>query len=544
MAYQQKNSRNPANLLTWSILRRPWIRPGTRFDLPRHPYLAAIYLETARSLTINKAGQMGVSEYGISYVTHACDVRQATSLYIFPTDKNVSDFSSARFGPAIEASDYLSRIVVEGGQAGGKRGADRITLKRVRDRFLYFRGAKVSPEGNAPQLKSIDADVIVLDELDEMDSRALDIARKRLGHSQIAEERLISTPTYHGLGIHAEWLETDQRLWHVQCAACREWQPLTLANVVIEFDQLDRPVAWHGGPDDAWCACRKCGQRLNRLGAGRWVATYPDRDRVGYHLSRLFSHYANLRDILKNLQTTDETKRKETYNQDLGEPYTPKGSKITDTVLDECRREYGHAPVAGRVLVMGVDVGKVLHGVIRTMPDAEGGTIQCWAGEIDTWAELGRIMRQFGVAYLVIDALPETTKAREFQAGWRKGVVWLAYYTSQGATKWTDSSAWDVASGVVNLDRTRTLDEMFSGFYDGLSTLPGDIRRIKDYYSHLKAPIRSLESGAGGQLVARYVEETADHFAHAENYCRVAMSAAQANASSGTTRSRSVKVTI
>ena len=47
----------------------------------------------------------------------------------------VSDFAAARLGPAIEASPYLQALITPaGGQ--GKRGADRIQLKRVGDRFL------------------------------------------------------------------------------------------------------------------------------------------------------------------------------------------------------------------------------------------------------------------------------------------------------------------------------------------------------------------------------------------------------------------------
>jgi len=215
-------------LLTWTIVRRARLKPGVSFDLVRHPYLVALYGERAREVVVYKAGQMGASEYAISYALHAADERAATVLYVFPTDTHVSDFSAARIGPAIEASAYLDSIVVEGGAAGGRRGADRVTLKRVRDRFVYLRGAKVSRDGKAAQLKAVDADVLVLDEVDEMDSRAPTIAEKRLGHSEIGETRWVSTPSYPGVGIHAKWQESDQREWMVRCEHCGEWQPLTI----------------------------------------------------------------------------------------------------------------------------------------------------------------------------------------------------------------------------------------------------------------------------------------------------------------------------
>ncbi|MGD9099371.1 MAG: phage terminase large subunit family protein [Anaerolineae bacterium] len=513
------------DLLTWTMLHRRLLAPDKRFDLARHPYLVDVYDETAKELVLYKGGQIGVSEYLVSYALHAADLRRATVLYVFPTDTHVSDFSSARIGPAIEASAYLDGIVVEGGAAGGKRGADRVTLKRVRDRFVYMRGGQVNPKGQAPQLKAVDADVLILDEVDEMDPRAPTIARKRLGHSVIAEERWASTPTYPGHGIHVPWQDSDQREWNVRCDACGEWQPLTIDQVVVEWDPLGRPVAWNGQDEGrAWVACRKCGVELDRAGVGQWVAAYPGRDVVGYHLTKLIAPVVDLLAVVKALDTTDETARKEAYNQDLAEPYTPRGGRLTDETLDDCRRDYAHGPVFGEKAVMGVDVGKVLHAVVRGAADGETGERpQRWAGEVEGFEALGLLARRFDAGRVVIDALPETRKAREFQASCAPGLVWLAYYTTQRVgSKRAQPVQWDADQGVVNLDRTRTLDATLAQFYDGVNTLPAHARDVRDYYDHLKAPVRALEDGPGGQKIARYVSGGDDHYAHAENYCYAA----------------------
>jgi len=473
-------------------------------------------------MVIKKASQIGASEYLISYALHAADERRATALYVFPTDTHVSDFSSARLGPAIEASSYLAEIVVEGRAIGGKRGADRVTLKRVRDRFVYLRGARVEADGSAPQLKAIDADVLILDEVDEMDPRAPEIAVKRLGHSSIGEERWASTPTYPGMSIDRAWQESDQREWMVRCEHCGEWQALTIHQVVEEWDALQRPVAWHGMPDGAWPACARCGGQVDRLAPGRWVAAWPERQTVGYHPTRMASAQADLLEIVRRLQSTDETRRKETLNQDLGEAYVPRGGQITAEILDQCRREYAHGPQPGPT-VMGLDVGRTLHGVVRSGPDERGETRQCWAGEMDNWEEARWQMKRLHVRRCIVDALPETTKARELQATFGQGVVWLAYYVTQRTgTKAREPAQWDEVNGVVNLDRTRTMDQMLGRFYDQTSTLPAHAREIREYYAQMMAPVRVLEDGPGGERVARYVESGPDHLAHAENYCMVA----------------------
>jgi hypothetical protein len=497
--------------------------PGRRFDIEKHAYLRDLYNCIAQTVVVYKAGQMGASEYGISYALHAADVRNATPLYVFPTDKHVSDFSAARIGPAVEASEYLQQIVVSGDAGGGVKGADRVTLKRVGDRFLYLRGARVDPDGTAAQLKAIDADVLILDELDEMDPRAPSIAEKRLGHSVIAEKRIISTPRYGGHGIHAEWMRSDQREWAVRCGSCGERQPMTIHQVVQEWDALGRPIRWHGDDEGrAWAACRKCGKELDRLGPGQWVAANPESAIVGFHLTKLFSPARAMLDVVQALQTVDETKRREANNQDLGEPYTPKGGGLTDEVLDTCKREYAHGAAKGETTSLGCDVGKVLHVVIRGPAQEETGERpQRFAGTAD-WDGLGRLIKEYHVEVAVMDALPETTKARELQAEFQK-VVFLAYYTVQKVgSKKPEAAETDYGEGTVTIDRTRTMDETFAAFVSQVNTLPADIDNVRDYRAQLKAPIRVLEEGPGGQQVARYVESGPDHFAHAENYCWIA----------------------
>jgi len=519
------------------------IDPKTKFDIPNHLYLIEIYQQTAQEVYIKKAGQVCVSEYLVSYTFNVCDERDMNVLYLMPTDSDVSDFSQSRFGPALEASPYLDSIVVPATGHGNKRGSDKVSLKRIKNSFIFLRGGNVARSGTktigAHRLKSIPVDALILDEVDEIPSAAIDLARERLGHSEIAEVRAASTPTYPEHGIDILWHDTDQREWLVPCQACNHWQQMTINHIVTDWDDLGRPVAWHHDDDGPYPACEKCGNKLNRMALGQWVQRYPGREIIGYHPTKLFSYIADMGNIIKKLQTTDESKRQECHNQDLGETYVPKGGQMTPDVLDDCRREYAHGPIVNNATFLGADIGNVLHAVIRGKRHPETGEWpQCWAGEVESFEELGRLMKRFNVERAVLDANPETHKAREFQAHFPRGVVWLAYYLDN--SKYEDSIIFNEVETVVNMDRTRSLDEMYSRFYDFKNTLPANARDYKDYYNQLCAPVRILVEvkGGKGKVVARYIEASADHLAHAENYCMAAMLAPESPRSTG--RSRSV----
>lgn len=515
-------------LLDWMIEYRTMLSANQRFDLRSHRFLEEIYQSQAKSMVLYKSGQVGISEYLVSYALHACDQRAANVFYLFPTDTHVSDFSAQRIGGAIEedVSPYLANIVVDGGSKSGKRGTDKVTQKRIRDSWLYLRGGKVSKDGKAAQLKSVPADVLIVDEVDELDKRAIFLAEKRLGHSDIAENRSASTPSYPGHGIHAMWLETDQRLYHLPCSRCSKHQDITINDIVIDFDDIGRPVAWHGQRDNiAFATCRSCSGMIDRTESGIWIATYGNVDVEGYHVTKLISPRVDLMSIVSALNTADESKRKEVYNQDLGLPHKGSGAGLSDSDLDACVRDYAHG-VTDAKCYMGVDVGKLINVVTREAPDSETGERrQIHACAVTSFDEVAQLIKKHDPAIVVIDALPETRKARELQADFRKGLIWLAYYVGQkDGNKKKKTTDWHRKEGRVTIDRTRSLDEMVARFIDQENTLPANAQSLAHYYDQMKSSTRVIEDRQDGSQVARWVESDADHYFHAENYCMVASS--------------------
>ena len=521
-------------LREWTQTRRRMLAPGVPFDMAAHRYMQAIYEDRRREIVVMKSGQGGATEWLISYALHACDVRHMNVLYLLPTVGDVSDFSQMRIGTALEASEHLASLVVAGRDEGGKRGSDKVMLKRIRDRFLIMRGTQVrtgdmaKERTRASQLKSVPADAVVYDEFDEMAPNVEALATMRLGHSPVREQRFVSTPTYPGLGIHAKWLQSTQAEWFVPCPACGHKQPLTIQHVVTAWDELERPVTWHGQEEGgAHAACERCGGELDRLAEGEWVEAQPGREMAGYHFSKLATAQTPVIEVVRRLQETSADKRTQAYNQDLGLPYKPHGSGLDDLVLDACRREYAHGAHGKETCVMGVDVGRVLHVVVRCQISDDrqeaGERAQRWAGEVAGFDDLGPLMERFGVTRCVVDALPETRSARLFQQAQPRGRVWLAYYSlnTQG-TKDADPVRWNDDERTIEIDRTRLLDETVSRFMTNVNTLPGNIRALTTYYDHLKALVRTERQQPNGVTVAAYVQTGPDHYAHAENYCTAA----------------------
>lgn len=141
-----------------------------KFDFAGHQYLKGLYLDENPSLVIRKAAQMGASEYAISRAMHFAAVKGGSVIYFSPSDRDVAEFSQDRFGPAIEQSEYLASLV---------RDTDTVGLKHIGEGSIHFRGTR-----SGTRMKSVPADFLVFDEVDEMKPASIELARKRVGHSQ------------------------------------------------------------------------------------------------------------------------------------------------------------------------------------------------------------------------------------------------------------------------------------------------------------------------------------------------------------------------
>lgn len=173
------------------------------FSLDGHEYLRELYTDPQQTTILEKAAQMGASEFAISLALWFVDTRMATAIYFFPTDNDVSDFSATRVRPAVERCEHLQEQVGD---------IDNIHLLKLSQSLLYFRGMF-----SKARTKSVPADFVIFDELDEAEPKNKAQAIERMSHSPWKWRLELSTPTLPDFGIDVEWRRSDQRYWHVAC---------------------------------------------------------------------------------------------------------------------------------------------------------------------------------------------------------------------------------------------------------------------------------------------------------------------------------------
>jgi len=527
---------SPVRRIDWVKERREYLWPDVKLDWEEHKYLEAIYEDEHEYLVARKAAQVGLSEWAVTDAFWTCDTKNGNVLYVLPGTGDVQDFSTTRVGLAIEASPYIANIIspeIEIQGYSGKR-ADRTTLKRVRNRFFYLRHGSVRKDGRAPHLKVAQIDNVILDELDEIDPRAVALTDKRLGHSALKWQRRISTPSLPDWGIDLELQQSDWRQWLVKCKKCSTEQPLKpFTNLITAVDTSGRPVEWfhkRGKPHLPYVGCRKCGKPLDRL-TGRWVAKHPGRDAHGYDFNKLMSPQVDLHQLIQAGMSFDETKRREWFNQDLGLPYQTAESGYDLTLLRSAEAPY-RMPMSGKRCAMGVDVGAALNVVIRQYaPVFDNGVLAktvmkaMFIGEVEHFADLDKLMRRYNVKWAVCDALPEERAAKAWAAEHKRRVRLAFYIGGETAAKRDEATTEKVNERfAIELNRTRWFDMMKANYELGEIQNPASLEsRVPDYYKHLMAINRVIEEDKKGKQIARWVKTSADHYAHAELYCQAAM---------------------
>lgn len=503
------------SLREW-ISRANIILKGRKYSTENHEYLEQIIDDKSAYQVFRKGAQVCISTTMLLKSLWVADCLGRKCVYYFQDDNAVSDFSNDRCTPMIEASSYLSERV---------RTTNNVGLKQVGPGSLYFRGLFTKGK-----VKSVDADAIFLDELDEAKPANVAYAIDRLMHSDLQWITSLSQPSYPGVGIDAEFSDTDQHFWHVCCPSCGEWVCLDLTfpkNFLPVPDAMKKSF-----PDNVthYRGCSKCGARL-QMGKGEWVPKHPGRIKRGYHLSQLFMQikppaYANLstKIMTEYAEMRKSTLKLERFTvSELGWPFAGGNARITDELLDWCEGDHGFS-FEEFDAYMGIDQGDILTIVLGIASGDRFFIIH--VEETESWDRLRFLMDQFGVRFCTIDALPNKHSAKSFAASY-PGRVAIQYF--QGKEYKTNYELFEnnINIQTVQVDRTSSIDSMIDRFEQGRIVIPKrerlngkHLQALEDFRRHCKNLIAKIEETPSGMLTKRYLSAGIEnHYGMALNSC-------------------------
>jgi len=454
------------------------------WDWESRPYLEDVYDDLSKAIVIEKATQVGISTLAVAKVLHGLKFRYTLgAIYYLPTFSEMGDFEKfkvremTRTDPELKPQDVQTEV-------------ENTRMKRIGKSFLYLRGTQ-----NESGVRSVPVDCVVLDEMDHIEPRIRKMALDRLGSSTLKEVIELSRPTVPNFGIDARFQESDQRYWLLTCPGCSK-------SVCLE-ETFPECVSEQG-----WLQCPACHHQLDAR-QGEWVPKYPDRTLRGYHFSQLISPTVDLQELLRDYRTTRYLDV--FYNSRLGLPYVEVESRLDKAmVLTFCSQE----PLMDRSetpCTMGVDQGMDLHVVI-SRPEGSRRRI-VYLGILKEWRELDDLMYRFKVKKSVVDALPEQRNARDFCRRHR-GKAFMSFYNEHRK----GDVAWDDVEGIVQSDRTESLDEAFRRIRLGQVILPKFHPLVDRFAEHLTMTAKKLEEDDKGNARYVYVRLGDDHFAHAWNY--------------------------
>lgn len=504
----------------YRIMGQPF--PGSWTTL-HHPWLQQMLDDENEHIVGKKAAQMGFTEVALNKVFYKIDVYGVSCLYLLPASTpDASDFSSSRFDPALEASPHLQNLFSDVKNVGHKRAGTA---------NLYIRGSR-----SRSQLKSIPVGQAIFDELDEMVQKNIPLALERMSGQLEKQIVQISTPTIDHYGIDEVYRRSTQALYNFKCPSCKRWTYLEWEKCfVVCGEHMHDPKVL-----DSYMKCRECDAKLPHEGKidylsidnSQWIEGYTDRLIKGYHVSQMYSMTVKPHELALSFlkAETNPSDEQEFYNSKLGETHTVDGARVTDTNLIQCIGTYKKLPQApqGRLITMGVDVGKWLHYEIDewTFDSVNISDLNVMAkcriiaeGKVLHFEELDKLMHQFRIRQCVIDANPERRKALEFAKRFY-GYVRCCFYGNNVNGKQIHLHGDD--EHTMTVDRTSWLDMSLGRFIRERISVPQDLSQ--EYKNHIKAPVRVYREDKDGNQVGKYVTGNEDdHYAHARNYSEIAL---------------------
>lgn len=483
------------------------------------PYLISLYMEIGEreNMVVEKSVQCGLSELFIIQSHIEAGERGLSVMYVLPKYELRNRFVNNRIDKLHRKIPYYEHLVNV-----ASTNVHRVSLMHFGKGTLIYVGSNVADE-----FVEVPVDSAYVDEKDRCNGENLLYLPDRYSASPYGYHREISNPTVEGYGIDERYQESSQGVWKIRCPHCGQWFTPDFWEHVVRrigentYEARD-PDFVPGEREDAKLI-HTCGKSVNRLDNGIWDHAYPRKQWYGYRISKLFSKFRPLSELIDKWSKAagNSLKTQIFNNSDLGLPYSAKGAKITRETLEECKRSYPW-PVRRveqkNIRLMGVDVGEVLHVIVRERINSRGGTVTrlLMARTVSGFSDLAKIIDEWRPRRLVIDAQPEIHAVSKLKNDYK--CVWSSRFQETVMEMHVNKNDRE-----VRMNRTALLDDVQQGFdnQDLLIPMHADVIEEGQYFDHLTASTRILEANEENPEKSRFVwvHTKPDHYFLAEAYC-------------------------
>lgn len=471
---------------------------GDAIEFDEHPFLFDIYADKSQYLTVMKPAQVGMSTLQVLKNHYDAKAKMIDIIYILPTDKDVQTFVGGKVNRIIAMNPSMLQDVAD---------KDSIEQKQVGNSMIYFRGSWTKKTAIM-----VTADRLAID---EKDSSKLDILadyQARLQHSKYKETHTFSHPSITGVGVHKDFLESDQKEWFVKCGHCNHWQ-------FLSWD-LQEPKRMSIDLDKQLYVCKKCRKELYKwdIQLGQWVKKYKDKEWSGYHITLMMAPWMTAKEIIKrynNPETTDEF----FYTKMLGLPWEDSTAKLLKRYFIQNLTGEPKAPSDIERVVIGIDTGLKIDYVMGN----ENGLF--YYGNCNDYTELDKQMKRWKRAIAIIDAGGDLIGSRAFQERWL-GRVYLCF--TGGDRKRKEIIHWGEKDehGAVYADRNRMIQLVIDEYRTKRLPIHGTENDWYEYWLDWNNVyrIKVIEPDTNVVKGYKFVRSGRDHLAMATIYWRVGIS--------------------
>ena len=359
--------RKPLTVSQWADLHRRLSSKGSaepgRWRTDRNPPLrepmdAMSARSPVQEVVLMFPIQFGKTEVEVNVLGYTMDHSPGPVMVCLPGEVSMNKWVNQKLNPMIDESPVVRESLVS---VASRDASNTRTFKDFAGGQLYLEHA-----GSPSRLKSTTVRYLLVDELDEFSANLttgddpVDMIEGRTSAFPATYKRLyISTPSLFGVSrIHAKYLKSDQRRYHVACPHCGHRQPL-------EWSGLH----WSPGGREVWYVCSDCGAMIDEhhktsmIAAGEWVPENPGAKTRGYHINCLYyqlglgPRWADLVEIWLAAQN-DPAKLKTFVNDRLAEPWEdPAMRAVKHNIIADRAEQYPlrSAPAGVLEITAGVD---------------------------------------------------------------------------------------------------------------------------------------------------------------------------------------------